>query len=184
INARDVATLIRRAESFEKLAEIVEESAPLFRFSHMELRHGALARHLPEHIAGELHTARFCKFEYPIAQSATRPNDFVTLNIWCTTEVHRPVGAERVARIIGPAISGWLEVGRLPLSAPTSTPLVAAATATTSNTATAVPIAPPMPQPERERPRRVARPAHAGDERVATIGMAATPNSRGDEMRS
>jgi len=127
IHARDLASAIRRAETFDALASIVEEAASTFRFSHMELRYGALARHLPPHIAGELHTARFCKLEYPIAQRVAKPNDFVTLNIWCTTEtLKRPVGAERVARIIGPAISSWLEVSRLPVPT-TATPAVAAA---------------------------------------------------------
>jgi hypothetical protein len=187
INARDTASLIRKAESFEQLAGIVEESASLFSFAHMEIGHGALARHLPPHIAGELHTARFCRLEYPIAMRATKPNEAVTLNIWCTTESRRrPVGAERVARIIGPAISGWLDVGRLPLPASTSAPVVAAVTATASTGVAAVPIVQPMPQPERERerPRRGARPAHAGDERVTSIGMAAKSTSRSDEMRS
>ena len=187
INARDLATAICKAESFEKLSAIIEEAAPTFRFSHMELRNGALARHLPPHIAGELHTARFCKLEYPIAQRAAKPNEFVTLNIWCTTEtLKRPVGAERVARIIGPAISSWLEVSRLPLPT-TSTPIVAAATATasTSTTAAAMPIAAPTPQPERERRRQPRPAAHMSDgDRIAGIGMAAKPNSRGDEMRS
>lgn len=185
INARDTASMIRKADSFERLAAIIEDSAPLFRFAHMELRHGALDRHLPPHIAGELHTARFCKLEYPIASQVAKPNGFVTLNIWCTTEaLKRPVGAERVARIIGPAIAGWLEVGRLPMPAPSAPPAIAAATATASNTVTAVPIAPPAAQPERDRSRRPARPARMGDERTASIGMAAKPSSRGDEMRS
>jgi hypothetical protein len=185
INARDLVTAIRKADSFEKLSAIIEEAAPTFRFSHMELRNGALARHLPPHIAGELHTARFCKLEYPIAQRVAKPNDFVTLNIWCTTEtLKRPVGAERVARIIGPAISSWLEVARLPVPT-TSTPIVAAATATASasTAAVAMPIA-AAPAPERER-RRQPRPAHMSDgDRIAGIGMAAKPSSRGDEMRS
>jgi hypothetical protein len=186
INARDTASMIRKADSFERLAAIVEESGPLFRFAHMELRHGALDRHLPPHIAGELHTARFCKLEYPIASRVAKANDFVTLNIWCTTEaLKRPVGAERVARIIGPAIAGWLEVGRLPIPAPNAPPAVAAATATASNTVTAVPVAPPAAQPDRERSRRPARPAaRMGDDRSASIGMVAKPSSRGDEMRS
>ena len=187
INARDLATLIRKADSFETVTAIVEESAPLFRFSHMELRHGSSQRHLPPHIAGELHTARFCKLEYPIAQPIAKPNDFVTLNIWCTTEtLRRPVGAERVARILGPAISGWLEVGRLPLPAPTSTPAVAAA-ATSTGSVLSVPAPAPTSQPDRDRPRRAVRPAaHNTDgERMPGIAMVAKPNSRGgEELRS
>jgi UDP-GlcNAc:undecaprenyl-phosphate GlcNAc-1-phosphate transferase len=190
INARDLVTAIRKADSFEKLSEIIEEAAPTFRFSHMELRNGALARHLPPHIAGELHTARFCKLEYPIAQRVAKPNDFVTLNIWCTTEtLKRPVGAERVARILGPAISSWLEVSRLPVPTTTSTPAVATATATVAATATAttvpLPSPAPSPQPERERRRQPRPAAHMSDgDRVAGIGMAAKPSSRGEEMRS
>jgi hypothetical protein len=109
----------------------------------------------------------------------------VMLNIWCTTEsLKRPVGAERVARIIGPAISSWLEVGRLPVPAPAAAPVVTAATATASNAVAPMPLTQPLPQHERERPRRPARSAHAGDERVANIGMVVKPSSRGDEMRS
>ena len=183
INARDIAMLIRKAESFDTLSAIVEESAPLFRFSHMELSQGASTRHLPPHIAGELHTAKFCKLEYPIAQPVAKPNYFVTLNIWCTTEaLRRPVGAERVARILGPAISGWLEMGRAPVPGPVAAPAVAAATAISSNSVAPVPVSPP--RPERESPRRPARPAHMGDERVGSIGMVAKPSSRGDEMMS
>ena len=190
INARDLVTAIRKADSFETLSGIIEEAAPTFRFSHMELRNGALARHLPPHIAGELHTARFCKLEYPIAQGVAKPNDFVTLNIGCTTEtLRRPVGAERVARIIGPAIASWLEISRLPVPTTTSTPAVATATATASSTTTATPVPLPaatqIPQPERERPRRPARPAHMSDgDRVTGIAMVAKQNSRSDEMRS
>src|SRR5437868_1278734 len=47
INARDLAMAIRKADSFDTLSAIIEEAAPTFRFSHMELRNGALARHLP-----------------------------------------------------------------------------------------------------------------------------------------
>lgn len=183
INARDVALLIRKADSFDKLSEIVEESAPMFRFSHMELRYGTSTRHLPPHIAGELHTARYCKLEYPIAQPIAKPNDYVTLNIWCTTEVsRRPVGAERVARILGPAISGWLEIGRLP-SIP-QTPAVPVVTATAKGTSAALASA-PLPQADRDRPpRRVARSTHPGDdERIAGLSMVAKP-SRGEELRS
>ncbi|MFL5616082.1 MAG: glycosyltransferase family 4 protein [Gemmatimonadaceae bacterium] len=188
INARDLVALIRKADSFDSLQAIVEEAASTFRFSHMELRYGSLARHLPPHIAGELHTARFCKLEYPIAQRMAKPNDFVTLNIWCTTEtLKRPVGAERVARIIGPAISSWLEVGRLPVPATASTPAVATATvaaATTASVATKPMVPQTGVQPERER-RRQPRPAQGSDgDRIAGIAMVAKPGSRGDEMRS
>jgi hypothetical protein len=174
INARDLATLIRKADSFESLSSIIEESAPTFRFSHMELRHGALSRHLPPHIAGELHTARFCKLEYPVAQRVPKPNDFVTLNIWCTTEaLRRRVGAERVARIIAPAIAGWLDVGHVPQPAPApAMPITAPATLSGA-------------QGERERPRRAARPGHSMEtERAAGMAMAAKPQSRGDELRN
>ena len=187
INARDVAALIRKAESFERLVSIIEDSAPLFRFSHMELRHGALARHLPSHIAGELHTARFCKLEYPVAQRSARPNDFVTLNIWCTTEaMRRPVGAERVARIIGPAISGWLEVGGLPTQTPASAAVASTATTSASSSSLALPLPSSLaPASERDRPRRSARSPHAGDgERITGTAMVAKPSGRGDEMRS
>ena len=187
INARDVAMLIRKAESFEKLTSIVEESASLFRFSHMELRQGSSPRHLPPHVAGELHTARFCKLEYPISTSLAKPNEFVTLNIWCTTEtLRRPVGAERVARILGPAISGWLQVGRLPLASPTSTPTIAAATAAATTAVLPVAATAPLPQSDRERTRRPARPAHGTDgDRMPGIAMVAKQSARGgDEIRS
>ena len=188
INARDVAMLIRKADTFEQMASIIEESAPIFRFSHMELGRGSSPRHLPDHIAGELHTARFCKLEYPVANPSQRHNDGLTLNIWCTTEaLRRPVGAERVARIIAPAVGNWLEVAHLPLPAapPTVSTTVAAAGAPLASS-TPVQFPGPVPVPERERPRRSVRPPHAaGDpDRRSGIGMAARAPSRGDEMRT
>ena len=95
----------------------------------------------------------------------------------------RPVGAEHVAQIIGPAISSWSRVSQFR----PPPPVVAAATATasTSTAAVAMPIAATAP-PERER-RRQPRPAHMSDgdrDRLAGIGIAAKPSSRGDEMRS
>jgi hypothetical protein len=141
----------------------------------MELRHGTLPRHLPPHIAGELHTSRFCKLEYPIMHPSAKPNDIVTLNIWCTTEkLRRPVGAERVARIIGPAIAGWMEVGHL---APIEVPTVSTASLPAATTVQPA-------QPERERPRRGGRVVHSGDGERVPVAMVAKPNVRGDEMRS
>jgi hypothetical protein len=146
----------------------------------MELRHGSLSRHLPPHIAGELHTARFCKLEYPIAPPRPKPHDFATLNIWCTTEsMRRPVGAERVARIIAPAIARWLEAQPVPAPSETQPALTAAATATATATAAM------LSQPERERGRRPARPAHSVDgERLPGLGMSAKSQARNDEARS
>jgi UDP-GlcNAc:undecaprenyl-phosphate GlcNAc-1-phosphate transferase len=176
INARDIATLMRKATSFEQLSSLVEESAPIFRFAHMQLRHGTSARHLPPHIAGELHTARFCKLEYPIVQRGTRPSDLAFLNIWCTTEtLRRPVGAERIARIFAPAIAEWLEMGHVlpaPVPAPSASTMAASAAA-------------PPPAQSPERPRRPHRSAYAGDgERLGTVPFAAETHARSDEMRT
>ena len=108
INARDLAIAIRKADSSTSCRRSSKKPRRTFRFSHMELRHGALARHLPPHIAGELHTARFCKLEYPIAQRIAKPNDFVTLNIWCTTERSEGPSARSVSRVssVRPSLAG------------------------------------------------------------------------------
>ncbi|HKO18492.1 MAG TPA: MraY family glycosyltransferase [Acidobacteriaceae bacterium] len=173
IHARDVAYLIHRADSFDRLASIVEESAQLFRFAHMELRWGASPRHLPEHIAGELHSAHFCKLEYPILQHGSRPNDLVVLNIWCTTgALPHPVGAERVARIIAPAVAVWMGKGAF----------VPPATVTQSIAA----ASPNGPAERAHRHQRSVASSHAidGERTNASTGMVAKPSSRGDELRS
>ncbi|HKO11608.1 MAG TPA: MraY family glycosyltransferase [Acidobacteriaceae bacterium] len=168
INARDLATLINRADSFDRLAAIIEESASLFRFAHMELRWGASQRHLPEHIAGELHSSHFCKLEYPICQNSSRPNDLVVLNIWCTTGIiSHPVGAERVARIIAPAVAGLLGHGQF---APPVTITQAAAVA--------------APNSQTERSHRHPRGTYSTDGERPIAGMVAKPQSRGDDLRT
>ena len=186
INARDVATLIRKAESFEQLASIVEDSASLFRFSHMELGKGSSPRHLPDHIAGELHMARFCKLEYPIAHPSQKSSDTLTLNIWCTTEgLRRPVGSERIARILAPAVASWLEIARLPVPTAPSTAVTTTLAAGAAPVAATKPAQFPSPPAERERPRRTGRPQHAGDpDWRPGIGMAARGPARSDEMHT
>jgi hypothetical protein len=177
INARDLAMEIRKAETFEQLNAIIEESAPTFRFAHMELRYGTSPRHLPAHIAGELHSTSFCKLEYPIPQRTMKRNQFVVLNVWCTTEpLPRPVSAERVARIISPAISTWMEMGHLAPAAAQGMTTTSVSPQAKSATSTSAAV---------ERPHRHMRSGQGLEaDRASGAPMAAKPASRGDEVRS
>jgi hypothetical protein len=50
------------------------------------------------------------KLDYPIRISADGKMSFYVLSIWCSPEQSaRPYGAERVARVLGPALQQWCE---------------------------------------------------------------------------
>ena len=51
------------------------------------------------------------KLDYPIRVTDDGANIRYVLSIWCSPEQSaRPYGAERVARVVGPALQRWFEV--------------------------------------------------------------------------
>ena len=106
INARDVASLIARADSLDELDAILGKCAPTFRFTSMQLggAHPAAA------------TSRMMssswRFEYPLVLDSgdTLPRDtseIPFLTIVCATAGDRPTSVERVVAVLAPAISAW-----------------------------------------------------------------------------
>jgi UDP-GlcNAc:undecaprenyl-phosphate GlcNAc-1-phosphate transferase len=109
INARDVAAVVRLADTYAELEAILEDSASNFRFAHMELRSSAVP---PTHLSsGKYRKGPFWKLEYPIAPETNSPGrPAVFLTIWCSSEEpQRPSGAERVVHVLVPAILDCLE---------------------------------------------------------------------------
>jgi UDP-GlcNAc:undecaprenyl-phosphate/decaprenyl-phosphate GlcNAc-1-phosphate transferase len=111
IHARDVATLLRGAESVDHLGSILEETAASFRFVHVELQGRSDTRYHVEPIAVQGHGTPTWKLEYPITKADSALNHPIMLSIWCAVSSNgTPSGAERVARIFAPAIADWFAV--------------------------------------------------------------------------
>ena len=104
IHARDVAQVIRQAETRQQLDAIMEDNATNFGFLHMEVcREGEVGR---SRFNG--HAARAWKLDYPVMARDAEHDPYV-LRIWCHPgDGFRPFGAERVAHIIAPAIEDRL----------------------------------------------------------------------------
>jgi UDP-GlcNAc:undecaprenyl-phosphate/decaprenyl-phosphate GlcNAc-1-phosphate transferase len=108
IEARDLAQLLLQARSSEQLDHILESHTPKFRFLGMELcRESSPCRQRLEGCRTGL--ARAWKLDYPVTARASVDDDPYVLRIWCgPDQTHRPYGAERVARILAPAVETWL----------------------------------------------------------------------------
>jgi UDP-GlcNAc:undecaprenyl-phosphate GlcNAc-1-phosphate transferase len=111
IHARDVATLLRAAQSIDQLDAILEGCAPSFRFVHIELQGRSETRGFTEPIVVQAHTSRTWKLEYPIARPDAQFTHPIMLSIWCPVDGHGShAGPERVAQILAPAIGDWFAV--------------------------------------------------------------------------
>jgi hypothetical protein len=72
--------------------------------------HTADMRRRPGRVTQELQALKLWRLEYPILHPHA---DGLSLTIWCSLEAsQRPAGAERVARIVGPAIAEWAQSGK------------------------------------------------------------------------
>jgi UDP-GlcNAc:undecaprenyl-phosphate/decaprenyl-phosphate GlcNAc-1-phosphate transferase len=108
IHARDVAHLVGQARSVTQLNSILEEGAMSFSFLGMQV--------CRETSPGELQLARLngdaaraWKLDYPVVPRLGAQDDPYVLRIWCGPGAARPHGAERVARLLAPAIEGWIQ---------------------------------------------------------------------------
>lgn len=109
IIAMDLISMMEQASSAEEVASLLSSAADKFGFLAMELGGEAFAeRRLPhDRIIGQTWG---WKLEYPIRIDDGKVDTLHTLIIWCSQErSHRPYGAERIARILGPALRHWLE---------------------------------------------------------------------------
>jgi UDP-GlcNAc:undecaprenyl-phosphate GlcNAc-1-phosphate transferase len=106
IHARDVAILLRNADSFDHIGSILERSADSFHFVHVELQGRSDQRQFAEPIAVQVHGSPTWKLEYPIERPDSTLVQPIILSIWCATST--PPGAVRVAKILAPAVGDWL----------------------------------------------------------------------------
>ena len=115
ILALDLCQAIRNAPSIHDLNALLLRNAAVFGFSRMELRterrgHGARdGRHERRRSRG---TAAW-RLDFFLAHESEHE---VTLSIWCGGMDSRLSGAERVARILGPAITAWASAHPAPRS--------------------------------------------------------------------
>jgi hypothetical protein len=117
IMATDLVALIDRAESLEDVTSILGQSAGQFGFLAMELSgedvHARDIRH--DRIIAQNWG---WKLDYPIRMGDDTSRPAYVLSIWCSASFSaRPYGAERVARVIGPALQHWFRI-RSPESEP------------------------------------------------------------------
>ena len=109
IMAMDVTAKIQNAETVSELSDILHEAAADFGFLGMELTGEDLAAgRMAERV---LTTNWAWKLDYPIRVTSEAGAVSRVLSIWCSSEhSSRPYGAERIARVVGPAIQNWFEM--------------------------------------------------------------------------
>jgi UDP-GlcNAc:undecaprenyl-phosphate/decaprenyl-phosphate GlcNAc-1-phosphate transferase len=108
IYAREMAQTVAAAGSFEQLDHVFETFAPSFRFIGMEVcrESSGCRQRIADASAG---MERAWKLDYPVTSRLSADDDPYVLRIWCGPEARsRPYGAERVARILAPALEEWL----------------------------------------------------------------------------
>lgn len=121
INARDLATAIEATSTLGEVQELLEQNATTFRFAHMKLATPESRRRAPGRFSQELQALNMWKLEYPIVHGQSTEHDGLCLTIWCGLEASQyPVGAERIAQIVGPAIARWATSGKLRPAEPVS----------------------------------------------------------------
>jgi UDP-GlcNAc:undecaprenyl-phosphate/decaprenyl-phosphate GlcNAc-1-phosphate transferase len=115
IGARDLCDRLATAGSVDEMDSVLQEAAAGFGFVRMELCRDTGG-------VDTLIHGRTWKLDYPV----TSDGGATVLRIWCMLEVsHRPFGAERVARILAPALQRRLEdLSRAPEAAAAPAPLL------------------------------------------------------------
>lgn len=108
IHARDIAQMIRGAQSPAQVDAVLESSVGRMGFLQVEVcPENAEAGRRPPLASAAFRRA--WKVEFPVRSRCSRACEPYVLRIWCCAEQSGlPLGAERVARILAPAIEGWL----------------------------------------------------------------------------
>ena len=106
INARDLATLIARADSLDELDVILAKGAKTFRFASIQL--GGAHPHGP---SSRVMSGSW-RFEYPVIVDSDDTmvkdtGEIPMLTIVCSVAGDRPTSVERVVQVLAPAISRW-----------------------------------------------------------------------------
>jgi UDP-GlcNAc:undecaprenyl-phosphate GlcNAc-1-phosphate transferase len=122
ILALDLTGLLFNAESPEEIATILGSSGNQFGFLAMQLTGGDIAEN--EETEDLSHSSWAWKLDYPIRIKGKGDLPAYVLSIWCSPAVStRPYGAERLARIVGPALEAWF-ASRAELGIPSFNPVV------------------------------------------------------------
>ncbi len=139
IMAMDLIAHIRSARTVEEIAGLLLEAAPQFGFLAMDLKPQEIDdRRTPESVR-KVNWA--WKLDYPIRISELEDSPHLVLSVWCSQATStRPYGAERIARIVGPAIHDWFVTRRMEKEEESS--------------GVRKPAAPPEPRRKRFRMRR------------------------------
>jgi UDP-GlcNAc:undecaprenyl-phosphate GlcNAc-1-phosphate transferase len=121
IEAMDLVGRIRRAENADTLCDLVVEAASDFGFLAMQISGEALPQDRHTEVIHPLNWA--WKLDYPIRTPADGDKHQLVLSIWCSQENSaRPYGAERIARIVGPALQEWFVAREGPVVANPAVP--------------------------------------------------------------
>lgn len=109
ILAVDLASMLQNAEGIDGVSNVLASGAGQFGFLGMELSgEGIQAGQMVERFQSEVWA---WKLDYPVRIEREGRTVAYVLSIWCSPEQStRPYGAERVARILGPALQYWFEV--------------------------------------------------------------------------
>lgn len=108
ILALDLTAMVHKADTVEGVSSILSDAANQFGFLGMELSGGTLRT---SRMSERVLSANWAwKLDYPIRILHEGETISYVLSIWCSPEQStRPYGAERVARILGPALQHWFE---------------------------------------------------------------------------
>ena len=108
ILALDLTALIHNAETTDEVATILGSAGAQFGFLAMQLSGGEIG---PNDRTDELSAGSWAwRLDYPIRLGGPDAVPSYVLSIWCSPELStRPYGAERLAKIVGPALEAWFE---------------------------------------------------------------------------
>lgn len=121
INALDVTVRIQKAKSISELSKILSEAASSFGFLGMQLGGEDIAPGADDVLSAEWGW----KLDYPIRISGDARKVSYVLSIWCSPKHSaRPYGAERVARVVGPAVQKWFETDAREMTPPHKQPAI------------------------------------------------------------
>jgi len=107
IHARELTEMLQSASSVAEINRLLESEASRFSLLGLEL----CLDGTPDHSI----RSRFAdgwqawRLDYPLRFDADLDDNFFILRIWCGSgDTARPFGAERIARVLAPAIRAWL----------------------------------------------------------------------------
>jgi len=110
IYAMDLIAQINRTASLADVSKLLLEAAPQFGFLGMELSGPGVESELGRDRIYPVHWA--WKLDYLVLTGVSQPPCF--LSIWCSPrQSARQHGAERVARVLGPALQEWFDARQL-----------------------------------------------------------------------